>query len=481
MSNQEPPVHPEPEKTPLKVGTPSFRNISDIEKVMSEWHKMEMKDMCHDIVNWLNRALGPNSSHRVKHDDEAELCDQLRDGVILCALVERFFPKARGIPTIHKHAIGGKTSTFAYIENITFFLNFLKERCGFPEDLCFEADDLYSYDDETTDKAVKRNILLTLSMFAAFLHDQGALQREVDYHKDLFVANPGDQLHFAMANKDKEKVQKILSEHKNAHELKSTHGWTSLYSAAWYDLPWIIEALFEHGATNKPLKDGGWYPLHAAAYTGALSAIEELLKHKDLVKVNVYNDEGLSPLFYAVTADHGHATKTLLHAKADPHGAKDDGMTPVHGAVHRGRVSRLRQLVKAGADINVRFHKKSYTPLHLAVVDELRHDEPSMVGAVLHYKADVNAVTAPGNTALMLAAIHGLNHAAKKLIEAGADMKVKNHSKHDALALAVRNGHTHVGELIAKALGVDLPDLPEHHTVTHDVAEPDAPPAPTKV
>jgi len=33
-------------------------------------------------------------------------------------------------------------------------------------------------------------------------------------------------------------------------------------------------------------------------------------------------------------------------------------------------------------------------------------------------------------------------------------MKVKNHSKHDALALAVRNGHTHVGELIAKALGV---------------------------
>jgi ankyrin repeat protein len=59
------------------------------------------------------------------------------------------------------------------------------------------------------------------------------------------------------------------------------------------------------------------------------------------IKANVYNDEGLSPLFYAVTSDHGHAVHTLIEQGADPNGAKDDAMTPVHGAL----LSRLPLLL----------------------------------------------------------------------------------------------------------------------------------------
>jgi ankyrin repeat protein len=87
-------------------------------------------------------------------------------------------------------------------------------------------------------------------------------------------------------------------------------------------------------------------------------------------------------------------------------------------------------------------------------VDEVRSDEPSMVRAVLHYKPDVNAQTEPGNTPVMLAAMQGIEHAAKVLIEAHADLKLKNAAGHDALQLAVRNGNTTVGEMIAKKLGV---------------------------
>jgi hypothetical protein len=66
----------------LKIGSAPFKNISDIEELRKKWHEKEMKLMCHDIVNWLNKALGEK---RVKHDSEAELCDQLRGN--LCYLL----------------------------------------------------------------------------------------------------------------------------------------------------------------------------------------------------------------------------------------------------------------------------------------------------------------------------------------------------------------------------------------------------------
>lgn len=93
---------------------------------------------------------------------------------------------------------------------------------------------------------------------------------------------------------------------------------------------------------------------------------------------------------------------------------------------------------------------KGFYPLHSAAL----HGKTKAVELLVQWKADVNARTGDGQTALMLAAINGHTATAEKLVELGADVNARNQDRQTALMLAAINGHTATVEKLL-ALGAD--------------------------
>lgn len=110
-------------------------------------------------------------------------------------------------------------------------------------------------------------------------------------------------------------------------------------------------------------------------------------------------------------------TLTKYHAKRDDH-----GNTPLYKAAKEGSLSKVKSLLKAGADPNA-MNEHHLTPLHQAAY----WGETEIVELLLQYGAKVNADNGKGWTPLHSAAVAGGLKARKKVIEIllgnGADAK----------------------------------------------------------
>lgn len=431
--------------------------VSDLR---AQWSSNELASITADVVRerstpssipltvlvqtqYLEEALGEPIN--------GDLFDALRDGQLLCALVNLYFPKAH-TPAAHTHTIGSgdEPSGYAFIENITFFLCFLRQQLRMPADLLFDANDLFSLRAGSSD-VLRRNILLSISLFAGYVDACGAGPAWLK-HRGQIVASEGDRLHLAI--RDGRALLKPA-----AGSTLSSHGWTSLYSAAWYDRgSAIAELTAQHKQNPNAPIPAGFCPLHAAAYRGACSAIEALCRAGALR--DVYAPQGQTPLFFAVAADRGRAFDLLLRLGARVDGRRDSqSMTPLHGAVDRRRFSLALRLLAAGADASATFHAKRYSVLHLAVINDVQRSVASMVPIVVKFvNTDVNVRTAGGHTPLMLAAMHGLPFATRVLLEAGADAAAVSAKDHTALEIALRNGNNQTAQLLATAQNMVLLD-----------------------
>ncbi|KAK3747914.1 hypothetical protein QZH41_000188 [Actinostola sp. cb2023] len=119
-------------------------------------------------------------------------------------------------------------------------------------------------------------------------------------------------------------------------------------------------------------------------------------------------------------------------------------------AVCQGNESELRQLIDAGADINVT-NNDGYTALMLAA----ENGKDEVVRTLIDAGADVNVTNKYGNTALVLAAINGKEEVARVLIVAGADVNVTDNDGDTALVLAAINGKEEVARVLIVA-GADV-------------------------
>ena len=95
----------------------------------------------------------------------------------------------------------------------------------------------------------------------------------------------------------------------------------------------IVKLLLERGAD--PLKaetDTGATPLNAASYSGNIGVVKLLLEH-DVDPNQDEDDDGATPLFSACRQGHIDVAELLLKHGADPNDAKDNGTTPLMGAM----------------------------------------------------------------------------------------------------------------------------------------------------
>lgn len=146
---------------------------------------------------------------------------------------------------------------------------------------------------------------------------------------------------------------------------------------------------------------------------------------------------GNVPLMVAALNNRAEVIRFLLQRGASIEGNRSDGLTPLKTAATLGKNEALRALIAAGADVNTQ-KGGSLSPLMAAAL----MGNVETVRALIANGASVNARLATNETALFYGAKYtgtGNLEIVKMLVEAGADVSVKNDSGKFAHEIAAAN------------------------------------------
>ena len=184
----------------------------------------------------------------------------------------------------------------------------------------------------------------------------------------------------------------------------------------------------------------------------------ELLTNRDTEAIKLFLAAGMSPntkdvfghpaLLLAVGLDYLEGVQLLLGAGADVNANGKDGMTALLEAAKRsGEEEVVKALLRSKADVNAR-NKYGWTAWMLAVKNG--HTE------LLSILRQAGAVERGAKEAELIArASTGDLGSVQSLIQAGADVNIREDSGSTALIEATRWGHAEVVKALAKA-GADL-------------------------
>ena len=139
--------------------------------------------------------------------------------------------------------------------------------------------------------------------------------------------------------------------------------------------------------------------LQKSASEGDLAEVNELIA--DGKDVNAKDDDGWTPIYYALQNDHPAVVDALIIAGADLNTRDMYGQTPLSLAVVYSNVRAVELLIVAGADIDAT-DSLGRTPLHNSAIK----GRPEMVALLLWYGADVNPKNQVGWTPLDVAVRH---------------------------------------------------------------------------
>jgi ankyrin repeat protein len=176
----------------------------------------------------------------------------------------------------------------------------------------------------------------------------------------------------------------------------------------------------------------------------------------------------MTPLLVAINQDDVPTIKVLASHAADLNEKTSDGATPLSFAIVENKMLAATELIDAGASVEAPSGDLGLTPLMVAAgrqeneltlqagvheVENLSTDPhypgPMQIArALIAHKANVNAVSKSGVTALMLAAAHNNPPIVGLLLQSGADPSMRSPDKKTALDFATENGNDSVVSLI---------------------------------
>lgn len=160
---------------------------------------------------------------------------------------------------------------------------------------------------------------------------------------------------------------------------------------------------------------------------------------------NSVNPAGVPALMVAVQEPSLQVAELLASwptTRTEVRNASDE--SPLMLAALRGYFPLVKRLVDNDADVN----KTGWTPLHYAATG----GHVLIIEFLLDKSAYIDAESPNGTTPLMMAALYGTPEAVKVLIQAGADLTLKNQLGMTALDFAIRGQRSNARELIETGL-----------------------------
>ena len=113
----------------------------------------------------------------------------------------------------------------------------------------------------------------------------------------------------------------------------------------------LVKALLENGANTNVTDDNGWTPLAYAVERGNIHLVKLLLEHGADTNMIIPDASCPTPLFIATSRDNLFIMQSLINAGADVNLSTDSqGNTPLHIGAMRNNVQCIKCLINANAN-----------------------------------------------------------------------------------------------------------------------------------
>jgi ankyrin repeat protein len=216
--------------------------------------------------------------------------------------------------------------------------------------------------------------------------------------------------------------------------------------------PQSVRTLLDNGGNVNAAQNDGTSALAWAVYHDNEPVVDLLVNYGDGADVNAPNEYGINPLHLACMNQNAEMVNKLLRAGADPNNEKWTGETPLMTCANTGTLEAVRALLDNGADVNSAESTQLQTALMWAAAE--RH--PDIVKLLIERGANVHAISklipeaepfhveTPGSmglnfahtlrfreytggfSALLFAAQQGDMESTRILLDAGADINIKD-------------------------------------------------------
>ena len=199
------------------------------------------------------------------------------------------------------------------------------------------------------------------------------------------------------------------------------------------------------GGLAADISASGQITYTSLASHGNVDTVQMLLSHG--ADPNLGDNNGYTALHYAAEWGRKQSVKELIKAGADVNANVPNG-PPLQRAAEKGQLEIVKYLLSSGADISAS-DKSEQT----ALITASYHGQTQVITLLIEHGANINATSDGGYTPLMNAAYMGQYEATRILLGRGAIITLKTDKGETALAIAVERNHNRVADLLREAAG----------------------------
>ncbi|XP_021270789.1 caskin-2 isoform X2 [Numida meleagris] len=235
-------------------------------------------------------------------------------------------------------------------------------------------------------------------------------------------------------------------------------GFSALHHAALGGSLDLISLLLEAQATVDIKDSNGMRPLHYAAWQGRLEPVRVLLRAA--ASVNMASLDGQIPLHLSAQYGHYEVSEMLLQHQSNPCLINKAKKTPLDLACEFGRLKVAQLLLNSHLCVALLEGQSKdatdpnyTTPLHLAA----KNGHKEIIRQLLKAGIEINKQTKTG-TALHEAALYGKTEVVRLLLEGGVDVNIRNTYNQTALDIVNQFTTSHaskdIKQLLREASGI---------------------------
>jgi len=203
-------------------------------------------------------------------------------------------------------------------------------------------------------------------------------------------------LHMAALNNNIEVTRILLNVDANINCQNKINN-TPLHNAVWNDSTEVVHILIGSGADLNIQGNNGRTPLYIAAFNNNIKISRMLIDAK--AKLDIQNNNGETALYAAVFGNYIEIAQLLIDAKANLNIENKEGETPLYLAAGYNYIEITQLLIKEGVNLNHQNKEDGNTALHMVAKKNNRKIALILINA----GADVNIKNNKGETAVALA------------------------------------------------------------------------------